>query len=191
MKKSIITVLILFCFLITGFSFAGDKPVKNSKNSAKKVLNSTNSDKDILTWVRYDEGMKLAKASGKKVFLEFTTTWCGWCKKMHATTFKDPKVIELLNNYFVTISVDGDSRDSLNVDGFITTEKGVTREYGVSSYPTYWFLESDGGKIAPMKGYKDRNVLEDILDYLKDDTYKTVEFGEFLAKKKEDAKKTP
>jgi thioredoxin-related protein len=178
------SLIVLALVLIAGIAWA-DKAAKTTDKQAQK---QTSSKKDTLdpaeiTWHRYDEALPLAKAQGKKVFIEFTAKWCGWCKKMHATTFKDPTVVGLLNDYFVATSIDGDSRDSLNVDGFLTTERGVAREYGVRSYPIYWFLTSDGERIAPLKGYRESAAMIDVLDYLKDDTYLTVEFKDFLAQK--------
>ncbi len=190
MNKRILCIVVMSLLLVTGASLsAGEKSLKNNGKLTKKVLNSSNEQKNALTWVSYDEGLEIARQEGKKVFVEFTTDWCGWCKKMHATTFKDPEVIKFLNTYYVTISVNGDSRDSLNVDGFMTTEKGVTRDYGVRSYPTYWFLESDGEKITLLKGYKDNVFLTNALDYIKEPNIKEMTFEEFMTRKAEMEKK--
>ena len=136
-----------------------------------------------IAWRKYDQGLAEAKNNGKNIFVEFTTGWCGYCKKMHASTFMAPEVIEILNDKYVPISIDAESYDTLNIDGWITNGRAVAKEFGVKSYPTYWLLSSDQEKLAPVIGYKDKPRLMEILDYLKDDLYKTVKFDEFMKQK--------
>jgi thioredoxin-related protein len=163
------------------FEFApADNTATKGNSDAEKAKPAVSSSTEI-NWQKYDEGLAQAKKEGKKVFVEFTAKWCGWCKRMHATTFKDPNVVNLLSKYYVTVSVDGDSKDSLNIDGYITTEKRLAREYRVTGYPTYWFLTAEAEPIAPVKGYRDAKALGDILDYLKDDQYKTVKYDDFIS----------
>jgi thioredoxin:protein disulfide reductase len=46
-----------------------------------------------------DEGLSAARHEGKPVFLDVWATWCKNCVAMDATTFKDPKVREALDEY--------------------------------------------------------------------------------------------
>lgn len=61
----------------------------------------------------------------KPMLLRFTTSWCGYCKKMLATTFRDERVVEQINGCFIPVVVDGDTNPrlskSLGVTGFPTT----------------------------------------------------------------------
>lgn len=185
MKHTMTSIFVVLAILQSGTVFAADnaKIAANSPVRAQKsdTIQTPAAKASEISWHRYSEGMELAKKLNKKVFLEFTAKWCGYCKKMKATTFKDPGVVSMLEKYYVSISVDGDSRDTLNFDGYITTEQGLTREqYGVSGFPTYWFLTSAGERIAPVQGYRDSNSFMDILDYLKDDQYKTVKFKDYM-----------
>lgn len=174
MRSKTVIFTMISLLLLSTIAFSGDKaPATKQKDGKTEII-----------WHRFDDGMKLAKEQNKNVFVRFTTDWCGWCKKMNATTFKESEIIEFIDKYYIAVSVNGESRDSLNLDGWITTEKQVTKEFGVRSYPTFWFLSPENEKIAPIKGYRDKDGLFDVLDYLKDDAYKTTEFREFLAQKK-------
>ena len=175
-----LTFLIL---VLAGFILAEDTPIKKNPPERKPVAKQDSAAKSEIIWHKYDEGLALAKKQSKKVFVEFTAKWCGYCKKMHATTFRDPEIIRMLNDYYVSVTVDGDSPDTLNIDGWMTTENGLTREYRVSGYPTYWFLTPEAERIAPVKGYRDKVTLGYILDYLKDDLYKTVTFEDYMKEK--------
>lgn len=184
MKTRLGFLLILSPFLLFGIGAADSSPAKENAKDEKKTETKDTTTFTEIKWMKYDEGLELAKKEGKKVFVEFTAKWCGWCKKMHATTFVDPGVVDLMGRNYVAVSVDGDSRDTLNIDGWITSEKALARQYKVSSYPTYWFLTPEAEPIAPLRGYRDKADLSNILDYLKDDLYKTVNFKDFLESKK-------
>ena len=181
MKRRYYLFVLFLIVLFFGITLADDTASKGN-GEANKTEPAVAVKTDI-DWQKYDTGLAQAKKEGKKVFVEFTAKWCGWCKRMHATTFKDPEVVNLLNTYYVSVSVDGDSKDSLNIDGYITSEHRLAREYRVTGYPTYWFLTPEADPIAPVKGYRDANTLGDILDYLKDDQYKTVKYEDFLRNK--------
>lgn len=118
------------------------------------VAAETNKPSEI-NWQKYEVGLKLAEESGKQMMIDFSTSWCGYCRKMDRETFSDPKVIDYINTNFVPIKIDGDSRREVNIDGFKTTEKKLTKEvYGVSGYPTFVFLESNGSRIGRQPGYQ-------------------------------------
>ena len=135
---------------------AGDK-----KTTSKKV-----------DWQAYDIGLSKAKVNNKHVFIDFTAEWCGWCKKMERETFADPKVVDMLNEYFVPVKVDGDSKNELLIDGYKITEKNLARhEFGIRSYPIYWVLESDGTKLTYIRGYKPVDYMMEVLEYIKDRRY--------------------
>ena len=173
--SNIIILSVMAIFLIGPAQAENNKPA--IKISGPKPETAVKSE---INWLKYDEGLKVAAENGKNIFVEFTAKWCGYCRKMHATTFKDPRIIDMFDKYFVTVSVDGDSKDSLNIDGWLTTERLLTREYRVQGYPTYWFLNPKGERIAPMGGYQPADFLYDALDYMKDETYKTMSFEQFL-----------
>jgi thioredoxin-related protein len=161
------------------------KPKEEKQGQNKKTTENDSSAPKRINFMKYDQGLELAKKERKKVFVEFTAKWCGWCKKMHSSTFIDPDIVKMMDEHYVAVSVDGDSRDTLNIDGWITSERALARQFKIRSYPTYWFLTSDAEPIAPVKGYRDKKSLGDILDYLKDDVYKTVDFKAFLESKKD------
>ncbi len=120
-----------------------------------------------IDWKNYDEGVAMAKAEKKKIFLYFHAAWCGYCHKMDASTFKDAKVIDYLNNNYITIKVDSDK------------ETKIASTYGVRGLPTSWFLEENSDKLSSMPGYIDAKRLLTILKYVKTESYEKMNYRDF------------
>ena len=154
LRLKTLALIVSVCLLVWGTSLAGDKTGQEKASDQQQVKPAS------IHWMRYDEGLAKAKKEGKHIFANFTTAWCGYCKKMNATTFVDPEIVRMMNDNFIAVKIDGDSRDTLNIDGYKITERNLTRsEYRVSGYPTYWFLESDGTKLGALRGYQGKDQL--------------------------------
>lgn len=135
-----------------------------------------------INWLKYDAAIELAQKSNKHIIIDFTTSWCGWCKKMQATTYKDTQVVNTINRDFVAAEIDGDSYNVLKLKDGDVTEKGITVQYRVTGYPTTWFLEPDGTKIAPAPGYIEARSMMYILDFVRTNANDKMSFKEFVEK---------
>jgi thiol:disulfide interchange protein len=82
-----------------------------------------------------------AKADGKKVFLDFETTWCGPCKSMDQWIWTDAEVAARLNAGYVGVKLDGD------------IEKALVKRYTVTGYPTVIVLDDGGAETSRWLGY--------------------------------------
>lgn len=100
--------------------------------------------KAALTWSHnLDEALATAKASGKRVFIDFETTWCGPCKTMDEWIWTDAQVASALAAGFVTVKLDGD------------IEKALVKRFAVSGYPTMVIVDPASGKaLKSVSGYQ-------------------------------------
>lgn len=73
-----------------------------------------------------------AAAEGRPVLLHISAVWCAASHRMDETTFSDPAVIELLNESFVPVRVDGDRLPH------------VQDQYIAGGWPTVAFLAPTG-----------------------------------------------
>ncbi len=125
-----------------------------------------------IEWVTYDVGIQRAKKENKHVVVDFTTSWCGWCKKMEAETFSDSAVIKLMNDNFVSVKVIGDSERKLDIDGYKISEEDLTRQtFGVRGFPAFAFLTAEGQSLGTLPGYRPKDQFVELLNFVKDKKY--------------------
>jgi thioredoxin-like negative regulator of GroEL len=99
----------------------------------------------------YAAARKEAAAAGKPLLLDFGSEDCVWCRKLDATTFRQPAVIELLNDRFVPVKVDGQK------------DAWLSQTAGVEAFPTLVLLSSEGKILARHDGYADAGKLLPLL----------------------------
>ena len=133
----------------------------------------------------------LQKNEPRKVFVDVYTDWCGWCKKMDATTFKDPKIAKQLNANFYAVKLDGEGIENIVFKDkeykFVPQgrkgyhELAATLMNGKMSYPTTVYLDENLNLIQPLPGYLTVDKLEPILIFLGEDHYKNKSWEDFIA----------
>jgi thioredoxin 1 len=82
------------------------------------------------TW---ESALEKAESEGKLIFLDAYASWCGPCKRMAATTFKNKEVGEFFNKYFVNFKMDMEKHK----DG-----RRLSQKYRLTAYPTLYFIDS-------------------------------------------------
>jgi thioredoxin 1 len=93
----------------------------------------------------FKETLQKAKSENKLVFIDAYTTWCGPCKMMKQGTFPDALVGKIFNEKFVSIAVDMEAGEGIE----------MSQKFAVQGYPTLLFLDSDGKVIQNALGYRD------------------------------------
>lgn len=136
-----------------------------------------------LKWYRFDEGAALAARSKKALLVDVYTSWCGWCKRMEATTYKDPRVIAELNEHFVLVKLNAESDRPLTYKGEKTNEMRLSREvFGVTGYPTTVFLRADGEVITPVSGYLAADKFRTVLTFIGTGAYENTKWSDYQKK---------
>jgi len=153
---------------------------KAAADDAKKVEKAKAEEAEGIDWLTYEEGMAKAKEHDKPILIDFTASWCGWCKRMDRETFSNAEVVDYMNDNLVPVKVWGDSDKKTSHNGEIMSEKALTRLYGVRGFPTFWFLNSQGEKIGPSPGYKQKDQFLPLIQYVAGDHYKSMSYESFL-----------
>lgn len=134
-------------------------------------------------WVTFDEALALQKKNPKKMIIYIYTDWCGWCKKMEKETFQNPKVMAYINQHFLKVKMDGESKKPIELNGKIFNyvqssgksgyhELAAALMNGKVSYPTVVFLDKDIKMLSPVPGYQKVDGFMKIARYFGDNFYK-------------------
>jgi thiol-disulfide isomerase/thioredoxin len=89
-----------------------------------------------------DAALAQAKASGKKLFLDFEATWCGPCHTMDDWIWTDAEVAAKLNTEYLGVKIDVD------------LEKGLVQRFQTKGYPTMIILGADGRELRRVVEYQ-------------------------------------
>lgn len=117
---------ILVCALSVALpAFADDKEKDKGGKDRKEIA-----------WAKtFAAAVKEAKKADKPIMVDFYTDWCGWCKKLDADTYPDPKVVGTAEK-FVSVKLDAEDK----AEGQKTYERYKSQ---IEGFPTILFLNAD------------------------------------------------
>ena len=142
-----------------------------------------------MTW---DEAALANAKNPKKIFVDVYTDWCGWCKKMDQTTFKDPAVVAAMNKDFYAIHLNAEQKETIHWKGYdfnwTPSGRGGTNELasiilnGQMSFPTFVLLDSSYTTILIAPGYILGDAMVKQLKFVSEDIYKSTDWQTYLSK---------
>jgi thioredoxin-related protein len=148
----------------------------------KPIETKATKESSLITWNKYDEGLKIAAKNKKPMIIDFYTDWCGFCKKMDKQTYIDPTVAKYINEHFVPVRLNAESKEALNLPSGQSNGIEIARSFGVRSYPQTWFVQADGTKLGGRPGYLAPEIFIYFLKYYGDGHYKTLKFEDYYTK---------
>lgn len=135
-------------------------------------------------WQRLDKALALARDSGKLIIVNFYTDWCPNCRRMNEKTYRDEAVLKQLANSFIPVKLNAESSRPLIIEGRTVTEFQVALMFQVGSYPTTWFLTSDGRPLLPVKGYYGPDLFAPMLRFVEGGWYEKMDFDMYMEREK-------
>ena len=140
-------------------------------------------DNKEIHWITsFDELQQKMQANPKKVYIDIYTDWCGWCKKMEATTFQNPDLIKYMNLNYYCVRFNAERQDVIQFNGKVyqfepqykANALAVELMNGKMGYPTSVIMTENFQNPNPLGGYMTVPQLETVLTYYGDNTYKHV-----------------
>ena len=129
------------------------------------------------------------KEHPKKVIIDMYTGWCGWCKRMDASTFTNPVIVKYVNDNFYAVKFDAETRDDINFRGksykYVSQGMQGYNELAAEilnnqmSYPTSVYLDENLDEIFPVPGYQESKMFESVLNYVASNSYKSTKFDDY------------
>lgn len=115
------------------------------------VAQETAAAKGIQWRTNYSQALIESERRGLPMVIDFTTTPCFWCDKLEATTFRDPRVVQSMNQQFIPLRI------------HTSHDPKLTQDMRISAFPTL-VIAGPGRKILTMKeGYQDADNFFELL----------------------------
>lgn len=152
----------------------------------------TEVNKEKINWITLSELDSAYKKNPKPVLIDIYTSWCGWCKEMDRTTYKNDKLASYVNTKYYAVKFDAESRTTLTFNGkqykynakYKTNDLAIYLTGGQLSYPTTVFMSGTNAQPAPLPGYMKPKQMEAPLKYFGEKADKLETFVEFNKKMK-------
>jgi len=126
---------------------------------------------------RFEDALKKARASHKPIMVDFWAQWCAWCHRLDKTTYVDPAVVKLADDFVaVKVNSEGDPRDV-----------AVAIRYDVSSLPTIMVISPEGRPITRVNGFVGPGQFPRVLEGARSVAGRVIKWEETLAKNPKDA----
>lgn len=121
----------------------------------------------IITFEDYAHGLAYAKKVGKPILVDFTGRACQNCRLMENNVWSDPRVLEILKNDVVLVSLFGDERTKLpEAEQYVSKDTGnristigqkwsefQREKYGTNARPFYVMLDTNEKQLSQPVGY--------------------------------------
>lgn len=146
---------------------------------------------DKIEWMSFEEAMALNEENPKHFFIDVYTDWCGWCKKMDASTFVDPVIVELMNEHFYAVKLDAEQKDTIMFqdNAFVNPDPDGRRSShqmaqallkGKMSYPSFVFLNTKSEWLTVVAGFRKAPDMEQVLSYFGNGIYEEKSWEQFM-----------
>lgn len=129
-----------------------------------------------INWLSWNEMVEKMKTDPRPVFIDTYTDWCGWCKRMDQTTFKDSAIVEYMNKHYYAVKLDAEMKDTIVFRDQVFFNVNPNSKKGVHtlaaslldsklSYPSFVFLNADFSRSKILPGYQRPPQLEKWIRY--------------------------
>lgn len=102
----------------------------------------------------YSDGLRDAESNSRPILIDFTASWCGWCRKMDEEVYANPEIAAALAEYTcIKVDTDADVETAL--------------AYQVRSLPRTIILNTNREIVGDLVGYVPPESFKAMLDDLK------------------------
>ncbi|HSD14901.1 MAG TPA: thioredoxin family protein [Flavobacterium sp.] len=124
----------------------------------------------------FEEAQKLEQQQPKTIFVFVHTSWCKYCKMMENSTFKNPEVVQLLNDNFYFVSLNAEDKSPIVFKNRTFTFKPKGNNTGVHelaeelatiddqiAYPTFSILDKNNTILLQISDFTDAKTMIGLL----------------------------
>lgn len=161
------TALLLLLVLTTSLSYG----------QSKKKIN----------WISLEEAIELQKNEPRKIIMDVYTSWCGPCKLLDKNTFKNPDVVNFINDHYYAVKFNAEGNDAIkykdmsfgnpNFNPYANgrnSQHQLAQALKITAYPTIVFFNENGDTLLPVPGYKTPAQLELYLKLFENNDHESI-----------------
>jgi thioredoxin-related protein len=144
-----------------------------------------------INWMSWEDALVKMKTQPRKILVDVYTDWCGWCKRMDASTFQEKQIANYVNKHYYAVKFNAEQKQDIVFNnktykfvnngrrGYHELALEITR--GRLSYPTVVFLDENLDIIQPIPGYKNSLEFEQIVTYFGENQHKKTPWETYQA----------
>ncbi len=142
-----------------------------------------------ILWYSINQADSLFKEKPRPMLIDIYTDWCSWCKHMMKTTFASKGIASYINQNFIPIQLDAETKDTLIYKGekYVNQNKGRSPKHDLAikltggrlSFPTIVYTDLDRNPY-PVPGYQDVKNIEAYLVFFNEQVYRTQNINSFM-----------
>jgi thioredoxin-like negative regulator of GroEL len=91
----------------------------------------------------YAGALKEAQDKNLPLVIDFGTVNCYWCKKLEESTFRDPRIIQIMNERYIPLKIDGEKEPTL------------IQLLRITGYPTIILAAPDKRIVGTVEGFQE------------------------------------
>lgn len=120
----------------------------------------------------FSEAEKMERQNPKPLFVFVHTSWCKYCKMMVHSTFKNPEVVQLLNDNFYFVSLDAEHKEPITFKNKTFQFKPKGKNSGVHelaeelatidgslTYPTFSILDENSAILLQISEFTNAETM--------------------------------
>jgi thioredoxin-related protein len=136
-----------------------------------------------INWMTIAEAQEAMKKEPRKILIDTYTDWCGWCKRMDASTFSHPDIVKYVNKKYYAVKFDAEQMEDVVFNGKTYKHQGGAGRQGYHelayalmngkmSYPTIIYLDEDLNNLSPVAGFMKASQIDMVLKFFGENHYK-------------------
>lgn len=177
LRKRFLIPVILFSF--------GALALSLRVHATKSLTASDESKSKKINWATFDQGVELARKEKKILVVDVYTDWCHWCKVMDKDTFGNSEVVAFARENVIMAKLNAETSEKFKFRETTYSGRELATMFGVISFPTTIFMNSDGELITSVSGFIPADNFVLILKYLSGSWHEKMKFDEFKEKEKQ------
>lgn len=132
-----------------------------------------------IKWMSFTQAVEANKKHPKKIFIDVYTQWCGWCKRMDASTFMDDSIANYMNEKFYAVKMDAEAKDTVTFNDhqffympeYKANSLALSLLNGKMSYPTFVIMDEKFQLLSPVPGFQTVPQITPVLRYFGENIY--------------------